>query len=170
METEIASVFGRNEVSTRRKSGRQFLGRRSRRRTVSARAVIFVDTSAWFAASVPSDRNHGVADRWMRQNSERLLTTDYVIDELMTLLVRRGERARGSRAREACFGEGCAHLEHVSPDDFHRSWNLHDAFADKDWSFTDCTSRIVMERMGVTQALAFDEHFKQFGTVTVLPS
>ena len=47
--------------------------------------MIFVDTSAWFAAYVPSDPQH----RAVREEIEaapRLVTTDYVIDETLTLL------------------------------------------------------------------------------------
>jgi uncharacterized protein len=43
--------------------------------------VIFVDTGAWFAAFVPNDPDHAVADKWLDSNTEPLVTTDYVIDE-----------------------------------------------------------------------------------------
>jgi predicted nucleic acid-binding protein len=56
--------------------------------------MIFVDTSAWFAAVVPTDSDHPHATRWLAANSEQLLTTDYVIDETLTLLRARGERQR----------------------------------------------------------------------------
>jgi hypothetical protein len=131
--------------------------------------VIFVDTGAWFAAFVPTDPNHQLADAWMRKNSERLVTTDYVIDELITLLDRRGEQRRGHLARKVCFGDNCAHIEFVTRDDFLSAWDLHDGFTDKQWSFTDCTSKVIMERMGIRTALSFDVHFKQFGTIVVLP-
>jgi uncharacterized protein len=42
-------------------------------------------------------------------------------------------------------------------------------FADKDWSFTDCTSKIVIEQLGIAQAFAFDHNFEQFGTVQIVP-
>lgn len=42
-------------------------------------------------------------------------------------------------------------------------------FHDKRWSFTDCTSKVVMEEVGCRTAIAFDEHFRQFGTVAVEP-
>jgi len=42
-------------------------------------------------------------------------------------------------------------------------------YADKRWSFTDCTSKVVMERLGIRTAFAFDHHFKQFGDVKVVP-
>ena len=42
-------------------------------------------------------------------------------------------------------------------------------YADKDWSFTDCTSKVVIDSLGITTAFSFDQHFRQFGTVTVVP-
>jgi uncharacterized protein len=43
-------------------------------------------------------------------------------------------------------------------------------YADKDWSYTDCLSKVMMERLQVAEAFAFDNHFRQFGTVRVLPN
>ncbi|WP_058555734.1 PIN domain-containing protein [Thiohalocapsa sp. ML1] len=63
--------------------------------------AVFVDTGAWFAAFVPSDRDHARADQWLRQNDRPLVTTDYVLDELLTLLLVRGERERALRAGAA---------------------------------------------------------------------
>lgn len=59
--------------------------------------------------------------------------------------------------------------EWVTDADFDQAWSVFQDFADKAWSFTDCTSRVVMQRLGVDQAFAFDNHFRQFGTVTVIP-
>ena len=56
--------------------------------------MVFVDTSAWFAAVVPSDPNHPRATNWLATESEVLITTDYIIDETLTLLRARGERQR----------------------------------------------------------------------------
>ena len=43
-------------------------------------------------------------------------------------------------------------------------------FEDKRWSFTDCVSRVVMEELKISTAFAFDDHFRQFGMVTVVPT
>ena len=42
-------------------------------------------------------------------------------------------------------------------------------YQDKGWSFTDCVSRVIMQRLDIRTAFAFDDHFRQFGTVTVVP-
>jgi predicted nucleic acid-binding protein len=49
------------------------------------------------------------------------------------------------------------------------AWDVFHRFADKAWSFTDCTSKVVMESLGVSTAFGFDQHFRQFGTVAVVP-
>lgn len=59
--------------------------------------MIFVDTGAWFALSVESDPDHLVTTRFIAQNNEPLITTDYVVDELLTLFSVRGEKQRGDR-------------------------------------------------------------------------
>ena len=55
---------------------------------------IFVDTGAWFARFVPSDRDHAAASEWFEQNTHPLVTTDYIIDELLTVLRIRNEFQR----------------------------------------------------------------------------
>ena len=56
--------------------------------------MIFVDTGAWFAAFVPNDADHAAAAAWLETNTEVLVTTDYIVDELLTLLKMRGEYQR----------------------------------------------------------------------------
>ena len=51
----------------------------------------------------------------------------------------------------------------VTESDFRDAWTLFRDNPGRSWSFTDCTSKIVMERLHVRRALSFDEHFKQFG-------
>ena len=36
---------------------------------------------------------------------------------------------------------------------------------DKKWSFTDCTSKVLMERLGIVEVFSFDHHFEQMGFV-----
>ena len=53
--------------------------------------MIFVDTGAWFASVVPSDRDHAAATRWLSHNTQPLITTNYIVDETLTLLKARGQ-------------------------------------------------------------------------------
>jgi uncharacterized protein len=60
-------------------------------------------------------------------------------------------------------------MEHVTSEDIIRAWEVFRQYHDKEWSFTDCTSKVMMERLQISQAFAFDSHFEQFGTVVRLP-
>lgn len=131
--------------------------------------MIFVDSSAWFAVYSRRDVNHAAAARTIRSFREQLLTPDFVIDETLTLL-----RARGEQRRAFAFGNrviegGEVKIVTISEQDFADAWGIFRKFDDKEWSFTDCTSLVVMQRLGIQRAFAFDDHFRQFGTVTVAP-
>ena len=49
------------------------------------------------------------------------------------------------------------------------AWEFYCRFRDKDWSFTDCTSKVVMESLDITTAFSFDQHFRQFSNIIVVP-
>ncbi len=131
--------------------------------------MIFVDSSAWIAAALVKDKHHAVATTWIAENEERLVTSDYVLDEVLTLLRARGERARSIELGKDLFERGIHLIHWVSPPHVRAAWEVFEQFGDKNWSFTDCLSRVVMEDLGITRAFAFDQHFGQFGTVTVVP-
>ncbi|MBI1764679.1 MAG: type II toxin-antitoxin system VapC family toxin [Acidobacteria bacterium] len=130
---------------------------------------VFVDTGAWFALAVPSDPNHRRVSEWLANAAVPLLTTDYVIDETLTLLRARGERRRALELGEAFFSGRLAEIYWLSETDLYTAWQVFRDFADKDWSFTDCTSRVVIQKLDLATALAFDRHFQQFGNVIVVP-
>jgi hypothetical protein len=125
--------------------------------------VIFVDTGAWFATFVPSDGNGLVARRWWEDNREPLVTTDFVLDELLTLLKSRGNAQRAIALGRDLLDGSLGRLERVTEDDLHAAWLLFRAHQLSDWSFTDCTSCAVMRRLGITTVFAFDEHFREMG-------
>jgi predicted nucleic acid-binding protein len=130
---------------------------------------VFVDTGAWFARFVPTDPDHDAAKAWLDSNTRLLITTDYVLDELLTLFRVRGEFQRALEiGPQILHGQVCD-LEPVTLLDVEAAWRVYSSYRDKDWSFTDCVSRAVMDRLGVDTAFSFDEHFRQFGTVSVVP-
>jgi uncharacterized protein len=131
--------------------------------------VVFVDTSAWFAAFVEEDPRHAVCRSLVDTREGQLVTTDYVIDELLTLLSARGHHDVALTVGTVLWGELICDLAWVGPDDTDEAWRLIRTFTDKRWSFTDCTSYAVMQRLGVREALSLDDHFRQFGFVSVEP-
>jgi predicted nucleic acid-binding protein len=130
--------------------------------------AVFVDTGAWFALSVPTDVDHAAAVEFLNSNQDRLVTSDYVWSELLTLFRARREMPRATRWVQQ-FDAGDFDLIRATEQDFAEATRVFLQFADKHWSFTDCVSRVIMQRLGVAQAFAFDDHFRQFGTVAVVP-
>ncbi len=66
--------------------------------------MLFVDTSAWFAYFVPVDPDHGRVRQVFTSSRQRFVTTDYCIDETLTLLLARGESQRALEAHFSQFG------------------------------------------------------------------
>jgi len=118
---------------------------------------------------VPSDIDHASASQWPNQNAEPLFTTDYIVDETLTLLRARGELTRAIRLGEQFFSVALARVSVLTEDDIRNTWEVFRKFSDKDWSFTDCSSRVVKEKLGITRAFCFDHHFVQFGSIVVVP-
>ena len=131
--------------------------------------MTFVDTSAWFALYVSGDPNYLAATQWLADNSDPLVTTDYVIDETLTLLRSRGRRGIAIQFGLDAFAKLFSDIEFLETQDIEEAWYVFQNFDDKDWSFTDCTSKLVMEKLYIDTAFAFDHHFRQFGTVVVVP-
>ena len=131
--------------------------------------MIFVDTGAWYALAVATDPDHEQAKAFLTTIAEPLLTTDYIVDELLTLFIVRGQKARGIEWRHDVLERGGTRLERVNETDFSDALQTYEEFADKEWSFTDCTSYVVMRRLNIKLAFSLDHHFRQFGIVSVGP-
>ena len=130
--------------------------------------MIFVDTGAWFASVVPSivimpQRPIGCV------KYPTTVTTDYIVDETLTLLKVRGQTLRAMRLGEQFFRGTLATIYYLTEADIMRSWQIFHQFSDKEWSFTDCTSKVVLDKLHLRQAFAFDHHFHQFGSIEVVP-
>lgn len=127
---------------------------------------LFVDTGGWMACADGADPAHrrACAARDAALEADLLLvTTDFVVDETLTLL-----RLRlGLGAAEAWWRQidGSARLrwERITVERFDRARQLFFRYRDKGFSFTDCTSFVVMQELRLARALATDRHFRQMG-------
>ena len=131
-------------------------------------SYMFVDSSAWYALVNARDKNHLAAKRFLNVG-HRLLTTNFVIGETITLvLVRKGYQAAVDLG-EQLWSEEQARIVWLSRADQRAAWQLFKRYSDKDFNFTDCTSFVVMERLELTHAFAFDENFSQTGQFVCVP-
>jgi len=129
---------------------------------------LFVDTGAWFAFFVRSDPDHERVARTLERCQGRLVSSEYVFDELVTLLRNRVSHRDAVTVGEALRGGEVASLVSVGPRDVQGAWRIFSSQSDKRYSFTDCTSFALMRRLGLDTAVAVDGHFRQAGFV-VLP-
>ena len=95
--------------------------------------------------------------------SQSLLTTDYVVDETLTLLRLRLSRPAAEAWWRQVDGSPRVRWERIDSGRFERALDLLFRYKDKDFSFTDCTSFAVMRELRLTKALTTDRHFKQMG-------
>jgi len=123
----------------------------------------FVDTSAWFAYFVPIDPNHQRVRSCLHSSQGPLISTDYCVDETLTLLLARGELRRALVAGRAFFQEDIARLHFLTARQISRAWVLFQQRAAAGWSFTDCTSKVVIDELAIKTAVALDAHFREFG-------
>lgn len=70
---------------------------------------------------------------------------------------------------EQFFAEAICNVVRLEEQDIRESWGVFRHCADKQWSFTVSSSSVLMRRLGVRMAFTFDHHFRQFGTVLVMP-
>jgi predicted nucleic acid-binding protein len=131
--------------------------------------MVSVDSGAWFAWFVGADPRHGAVSHWIAANTAPLLTTDYCVDETLTLLVARRRPKLAVEAGQAFFQEDFGRLLFLTPDQIRRAYLVFASRAARGWSFTDCTSKVVIDDLKIRTAVSLDEHFRQFGNVTIVP-
>jgi len=119
---------------------------------------------------VPADKNHMAALDYMDSLEEGtlLVTSDYVYDELLTLLMVRGHKQRAIEWMDLCE-QGAFEIEWATRADFSQATQLFRNYVDKSWSFTDCVSFTMIDHLDIKEAFAFDDHFRQSGKFRVVP-
>ncbi len=128
---------------------------------------VFVDTGAWYAYFNCSDPDHAAVSRLLNEWKGRLLTTEYVFDEIVTLVRIRVGHAEACRVGETIRRGTVAMLVDVTSADVESAWRRFVRHTDKVYSFTDCTSFAVMDRLKLGIAAAVDSDFARAGYTAI---
>lgn len=128
--------------------------------------ALFADTAGWMACADADDPSHVKAvqarDAWLEKGG-LLLTTDYIVDETLMLIRLRLGHAAAETWWQQVDASSRIRWEHVSPARAEKARGLFFRYRDKDFSFTDCTSFVVMRELKLREALTTDRHFAQMG-------
>ena len=132
--------------------------------------MIFLDTGFLYALFAEDDDHHlrvrEVLEQYRdRRLSDFVLTTNLVVGEILTLTRKRGypdpdvrhDRAVtiGRRLWAGRFGK----IYRVTEEDEQAAFDYFTKHRDKIYSFVDCVSFVVMERVGISEAFTVDSDF-----------
>lgn len=127
---------------------------------------VFLDTSYVLALELANDRYHEAAQQhWKRVKASvpLLVTTSYVLDEIVTFFNRVGHHAKAVSVGNTLLYSPSVQFIHVDEALFYDGWAYFQQHQDKDYSLTDCISFVVMRNLDITVAYTFDRHFVQAG-------
>ena len=124
---------------------------------------LLVDTSAWYALADSRDPDHHEVFKALQKNRNLLVTSNYILDETLTLVrFRLGLRVARQLGEQMRSGS-LAHMERISPRDEEAAWGIFSDYSHKSVSFTDCTSFALCERLKLQSCIALDDDFRAFG-------
>ncbi|MCP4680052.1 MAG: type II toxin-antitoxin system VapC family toxin [Deltaproteobacteria bacterium] len=128
--------------------------------------MIFIDTGAFLARYLPRDTHHARASLlWQDLGSTDipLYTSNFVLDELFTLLGRRASHEYAASRAKTFYSSSRLKILRPTVDDEVAALDDFEKLADQKVSFTDCVSFALMRRRHITRAFSFDRHFQLAG-------
>ena len=117
----------------------------------------FVDSSAWYAAAARRDRHNAAAKRLLATD-EPLVTSDHVLVETWRL-IHHFISAHAAATFWDGLRNGVATIEQTTGADLEAAWAIGERYPDQDFSLVDRTSFALMERLGISQVISFDDDF-----------
>jgi uncharacterized protein len=134
---------------------------------------LFIDTSGWASLYIPTENYHLLSVQVFqssRQRHQSLITTNYVLAELVALLYSpfRTPRLRIFEIIDSIKKASFVQLIHIDSTIDTLAWEMCKVRPDKNWSLVDCTSFVVMQQSGIQEALTTDHHFEQANFIRLL--
>ena len=126
--------------------------------------MIFVDTSFFFPLLSANDRDHSLVREVFeglgnRRLPDLLLTTNHGVGETITLARIRAGHDLAVKVGRHLYSEKMARIHWATADEEKAAFEYLARHKDKEYSFTDCLSFVVMDAFGITEAFAVDSDF-----------
>ena len=126
--------------------------------------MIFVDTSFWVALRNRSDGRHEQARQLLSLHGEAgLVTSNHVRGETCTFLRRRAGHGAAVGFLEAIEKSPRLQIVTTSPEQETEALRWLRRHDEREYSFVDATSFVLMKAMRMREALAFDGDFSAAG-------
>ena len=133
---------------------------------------VFADTSGWanaFVKTEPYNTKASTLVKQWEQSNRRVVTTNYVLSELIPLFVRmQVPRVSGLNYVATLRSVKWIEIVHIDESLDKEAWELLANRLDKEWSLVDAASIVVMQKRNITEVLTADHHFEQAGFVRLL--
>jgi predicted nucleic acid-binding protein len=132
---------------------------------------VFVDSSGLYALSDHRDplqkKTRGCVTQLVRTGTV-LIVTDYVVDEACTLAKTRAGAYGAMRLLNIVERSDAFRMAWIGEERFTATKAYFRKHADHGYSFTDCSSFVVMRELGISDALTTDRHFVAAGFRSLL--
>jgi predicted nucleic acid-binding protein len=132
---------------------------------------ILIGTSGQYSLVEKKDGHHiaarAVVEK-MLQAGRRLVATDYIVTETVNLANARSGAHVATRVLDLVEQSAGLRIEWIGTTRFDAAKAFYRKHADHGYSFTDCSSFVVMRELRLRQALTTDRHFTQAGFEALL--
>jgi uncharacterized protein len=145
--------------------------RSSRTASLQARTV-FIDSSAFFAMIYSRDTNHAAAASIAQRLEDehwQLFTSNFVRAEAHALILNKANHRVADRFLKMLSDQTPVEILGVTPEDEEQAIALIAKYTDNDFTLTDATSFVAMERLGIAASFTFDDDFRQYGLTVLHP-
>jgi uncharacterized protein len=131
--------------------------------------VVFADTGYWIAIIHPRDGLHRIATNVSKRLGQAsIVTSEMVLVEVLNMFSRMRLRSVAAKAVNEITADPTIQVVPQTRRLFQDALKLYQSRDDKDWSFTDCASFVIMRQQKIMEALTDDRHFIQMGFQALL--
>ena len=99
----------------------------------------------------------------LENEGARLITTQAILLEIGNALSKNRYRKAAIEILSSLESDPSVEIIPLSTERYSKAFNLYKSRPDKEWGLIDCFSFVVMEELGLKEALTSDEHFQQAG-------